>query len=237
MYLFIEHLHKLVDRKVNNVRQYTHHQMQKAGDELRRDREDLTRVLKYIRTLRGEIDDLRSTIALIESRNSLQQKTEPPKDVHSEIGYATTPELEQTEVNHAESQTPAEALVACYNPAICNRWKKEDFKSEYNPRRLSVANAMERQVNPDVDPIFAPDSSGTYWLVEIDDQKLLLPFPTMAVEDHHRENGALDEAFQCSGYQTGNRYEIDELVSPAELARGAGGKQWHISKPGRIKLR
>lgn len=237
MYLFIEHLHKLVDRKVNRGRRDTRFQIQKVKDELRRSREDLTRALKNISTLRGEIAELRITTAQIESHNSLQQRAEVSQDHSSESRYAITPELKRPEVNDAEPQTPAEALVACYNPAIRNRWKKEDFESKYNPRRFSVTNAMERQVNPDADPIFAPDSSGTYWLVELDDQNLLVPFPTMAVEDHHRQSGALDKAFQCTEYQRGNRYEIDELIAPAKLSRGTGGGRWHISKPGRIKLK
>ena len=243
MYIFYKKHNESFDVKMRRLRGYIDREVGSVRKRLDQNKRQMEDAYREIGRLRNEISRLKPTDGPGHADSSASQKRQMSRNVVANAGHPkSTPRSVPsasgpTDEEIVEAQTPTEALIASYNPAIHDRSKKEDFEIEYNPRRLSVSNAMERQVDLNAKPVFAPDSSGTYWLVEVDDQQLLLPLPTMKVKDRHRKSGALDEVFQCSEYQGGDHYVIDELVAPAELTQGTGGNQWHVSKPGRIKLK
>ena len=207
-----------------------------------KNRGELIKAFDKIEYLGEEVASLERAQAKVATRGGDVVKN---RETHSRTHEATSSDDSSdgfsglknvVEADEVEAVTPVEKLVDIFNPATRDRLKKDAFEAEYKPIRLSVANAMERQINPDTDPIFETDGSGTYWLVEIDDKQLLLPFPTAIVKDRHRESGALDKAFNCSGYETGYRYKVDHLIEPATLEKDRSGKQWKLKSAGYMKL-
>lgn len=154
--------------------------------------------------------------------------------------------LEDCERNGPDDGAPSgsspdkavQLLTEAYTALISGLTEREAFELEYKPRRVSVANTRERREKVTrMPPIFSLDKSGTYWLVEIEDQKVVLPLPSMTVEDGHRDAGGFDQAFACEHYSRGEIYEIGSLPRPGILERAEREGQWRLSEPGEVRLK
>ena len=141
-------------------------------------------------------------------------------------------------ISGSSTDQAVHVLAEAYSASIGGVAKKEAFESEYKPRRVSVANTRERREKVTrVPPIFSLDKSGNYWLVDLEDQKVVLPLPSMTVEDGHRDAGGFDLAFACEHYPKGEIYEIGSLLLPGILERAGSEGQWRLSKPGEVRLK
>lgn len=241
-YVFVHKKVESINRNFEIFRRDIYTKLRSCNRYTKSNKNELAQAFREISSLRDEISNLKRT--RVESaykrddvrKNRSTQRISRDGNIPGDSTGPPSVAGNVVEGGAVEALSPVEKLVADFNLSIRDRSEKDAFEAAYNPRRLSVSNAIERQVDPGADPIFETDGSGSYWLVDVDDQLLLLPFPTVIAKDRHRESGALDVTFNCSDYPRGGLYEVQCLIAPAILEGSMGGKKWKLKSAGRMKL-
>ena len=244
-----------VDKKLKWHRRRFNHQIEGLQTEVAQMSHNIGRRFadldKEIDWTMSEVSDIYDEINTLNRRQrqiaegiqygALLRQGRPDMDVSEDfrsLGGPVTNDPNGDALPSSSDEQAVQALAEAYSRSIGRVAEKESFESEYRPRRLSVANTRERrEKEARVPPLFSPDKSGTYWLVDLDDQKVLLPLPSMTVEDGHRDAGGFDEAFDCKHYPKGEIYKIGSVVLPGFLERAEGEGQWLLSKPGEVRLK
>lgn len=240
-----------VDRKLRHNKRSSERENKRLYDEVAQMSRNIgrkfTEVEKEAQLVRSDVNSIYQEINNLNQR--LREMSEVKKD-----GLTSGQEkphegllcFEDRERNGPDDGAPSDSspdkavqlLTEAYTALSSGLTEREAFELEYKPRRVSVANTRERREKVTrVPPIFALDKSGTYWLVELEDQKVVLPLPSMTVEDGHRDAGGFDQAFACEHYSKGEIYEIGSLLHPGILERAEREGQWRLSKPGEVRLK
>jgi hypothetical protein len=133
------------------------------------------------------------------------------------------------------------ALSSCiwlYNEAIGNSDRQGEFHRKYRPIRADLKNDQERRSNSKLEPVFKISDSGKYYVVEIRDSGstnlAVFPMFDLTISDNNYKVGAWGEVFQCTGYERGHFFRVNQVKSPAYFSRDKD--TWRLMAKGELDL-
>jgi hypothetical protein len=183
---------------------------------------------EFITSLFDEFE--KKIIELLKGMNTLDNREEIKPETSS------VPGKEDVQIS-----SKTDALSSCiqlYNEVIKNSDRQGEFHKTYSPMRADLKNDQERRLNPGLEPEFKRSDSGKYYVVEIQDsgstKLVVFPMFDLTISYKNYEVGAWGEVFQCTGYESGHFFKVNEVKSPAYFSRDKD--TWRLAVIGELYL-
>ena len=118
------------------------------------------------------------------------------------------------------------------------RGKFTRFTQRYIPRRIGVANAMDRRRDMGIEPIFREANDGNYYAVAVEGNTTYAVVPRFALtlqEDSYGP-GAMGQVFDCPGYNPQESYPNVKVAKPAIFEFDPDRQQWEFRDEGELDI-
>ena len=194
-------------------------------------------IITNVEEHQAEIETLKKNILFLSGKSvQINQNTRNIVSNEAKANHLISEEVDNSIIIlQEEEQLFIHQLVNHYNNVIDKQQDEPSFKSKYNPDRYDVANAMARNSNLNLKPIFEK-GPGDYWVIKFLCFNIFLFVPRFHISYQYNIHyvAAMCEIFKVNGYDESMRYNIIRLIKPAIFT--FKDNSWELIVKGEIQL-